>query len=90
MSNDVITRATINGVLSAGESLSGQVSPSAEEPKKINGQLTVPSSRYVIERDYELLENKPSVNDVVLIKNKTFDELGLNALSNSELEALLS
>lgn len=39
--------------------------------------------------NYENLVNKPSINDVVLIGNKTFEELGLIALSNLEIETLL-
>lgn len=45
------------------------------------------------ENDYNKLENKPSINEVVLIGNRTSDELNLqdhmDAISNSELAALL-
>lgn len=39
--------------------------------------------------DYESLENKPSIEGVVLLDNKTFEDLGLAPLSNEELEELL-
>lgn len=39
--------------------------------------------------DYNDLENKPSIEDVTLIGNKTFEELTLVNLSNEELEVLL-
>ena len=39
--------------------------------------------------DYENLENKPSIEGIVLLDNKTFEELGLTPLSNEELEELL-
>lgn len=48
--------------------------------------------------NYEYLYNKPSINNVTLIKNKTLDELGIQqkgnypdqALSNLEIEELLN
>lgn len=40
--------------------------------------------------DYELLINKPKVEGVTLIGNKTFEDLTLEGLSNSEIETLLS
>lgn len=38
--------------------------------------------------DYEKLSNKPSINDVMLIGNKTFEELGDRNLSNLEIKAI--
>ena len=40
--------------------------------------------------DYENLLHKPSIEDVTLIGNKTFPELNLDALTNMEIEILLS
>lgn len=39
--------------------------------------------------DYEKLKNKPRLNGVELIGDKSFEDVGLVALSNSELEKLL-
>ena len=39
--------------------------------------------------DYEELKNKPKINEVELKGNKEFEDLGLSALSNIELENLL-
>lgn len=39
--------------------------------------------------DYEKLKNKPRLNGVELVGNKSFEDVGLVALSNSELEKLL-
>ena len=36
--------------------------------------------------DYELLDNKPSINDVTLIGNKTLDELGIQPIGNYALK----
>lgn len=40
--------------------------------------------------DYDKLGNKPSIENVVLQGDKTFSALGLNALTNSEIESLLT
>lgn len=39
--------------------------------------------------DYEKLKNKPQINGVELIKNKSFDDLGMSSITNQELEYLL-
>ena len=36
--------------------------------------------------NYNSLTNKPSINDVELVGNKTFDELGDHTLSNLEIK----
>jgi hypothetical protein len=49
-------------------------------------------------KNYNLLENKPKINDVILQGDKTLDELGVQPkgnyadeiLTNSEIEALLN
>lgn len=40
--------------------------------------------------DYELLLNLPQIEDVKLIGNKTFEDLGLTALTAAEVEAVLT
>lgn len=40
--------------------------------------------------DYNALSNKPSIEAVTLVGNKTFSDLGLDSLTNSEIEALLT
>ena len=39
--------------------------------------------------DYNNLINQPKINEVKLIGNRTLEELGLNTISNMELEELL-
>lgn len=100
MSDAFITRDTISGILSSDGSLNGslttcdplvgRVSTSEiSDPEQLDGYLSIPRYRYLYEKDYEQLDNKPSVNSVTLINDKSFDELGLNAISNTELENLL-
>lgn len=40
--------------------------------------------------DYELLLNLPQIEDVKLIGNKTFEDLGLTVLTAAEVEAVLT
>ena len=39
--------------------------------------------------DYEVLDNKPSIEGVELIGDKTFEDLSLEGITNSELENML-
>lgn len=39
--------------------------------------------------DYNELDNKPQVNGVTLIGNKTNEQLNINAISNTEIEEIL-
>ena len=39
--------------------------------------------------DYEKLKNKPQINGVELIHNKSFSDLGMDIISNQELEDML-
>ena len=39
--------------------------------------------------DYEKLKNKPRINGIELVKNKSFDDLGMSSITNQELEDLL-
>lgn len=40
-------------------------------------------------KDYEQLENRPSINGQELIGNKTFEELGEETISNQELKDII-
>ena len=39
--------------------------------------------------DYEKLKNKPQINGVELVQNKSFSDLGMDIISNQELEDML-
>lgn len=57
-----------------------------------NHEYTVGSEEKVMvsgTSDYEKLKNKPRLNGVELVGDKSFEDVGLVALSNSELEKLL-
>lgn len=42
------------------------------------------------ENDYEQLKNKPKIESVTLSGNKTFEDLGLSSISNTDLMDLLT
>lgn len=39
--------------------------------------------------DYDLLKNKPQIESVELIGNKSFNDLGLSHISNMQIEQIL-
>lgn len=39
--------------------------------------------------DYEQLDNLPQINDITLIGNKSFEDLGAYALTNVEIENII-
>lgn len=43
----------------------------------------------VTSTNYETISNKPQIEGTTLIGNKTFEDLGLHILTNSELEEIL-
>ena len=43
----------------------------------------------VLENDYEKLHNKPSINGVELIKDKSLEDIGCIPMKNSEILSLI-
>lgn len=60
----------------------------AEEPQDIG--LSVNEQIVGGSTDYSQLRNKPQINNVELVDNKTFDDLGLSGLSNIDIENILT
>ena len=73
---------SLSGQMSA-EILSGSLNADAS----MSGTLKMADR--VIEKDYEKLVNKPSINGVELIKDKSFEELGDHVLTNFEILELM-
>jgi hypothetical protein len=55
-----------------------------------NAALNVGSTTVVSVNDYNDLRNKPSIEGVELIGDKSFEELNLQRLTNTELENMLT
>ena len=68
-----ISAATMSGSLNADASMSGNLKMADR----------------VIEKDYEKLVNKPSINGVELIQDKSFEDLGDHVLTNFEILELM-
>lgn len=66
------------------ESLIGTMSADGN----MRGTLNLPRSGGTT--DYEELDNKPQIEGVTLIGNKTFEELTLIHLTNLEIESMLT
>ena len=84
-----MSRVIIDGTLSGSLSPVGTLSGTLSSAPTLNGGLTVPRSAPGA-NDYERLNNKPSIESVELIGDKTFEDLGLEAIDNTELMDLLT
>lgn len=68
-----ISSASVSGEMSVSQSMSGILNKAAS----------------VYEKDYEKLNNKPRINGVELVQDKSFEDLGDNILSNFEILELM-
>ena len=71
-------------------SLSGSISV-ATMSGSLNADTGMSGSLNMAERvyDYEKLHNKPSINGVELVQDKSFEELGDHVLTNFEILELM-
>ena len=72
----------LTGQISA-VSMSAALSASAE----MSG--TLKQADRVVEKDYETLINRPSINGVELIKDKSLEDIGCIPMKNSEILSLI-
>ena len=63
------------------------VSGSLNTDMGMSGDLKM--AERVYENDYEKLKNKPSVNGVELVQDKSFEDLGDHVLTNFEILELM-
>ena len=73
-------------------SLSGNISAvsvsgSLNADTGMSGDLKM--AERVYENDYEKLKNKPSINGIELVQDKSFEELGDHVLTNFEILELM-
>ena len=69
--------------------LSEDIGMSVSGPETV--RMTIASGTSITTNsDYEALLNKPQIESVTLEGNKSFDDLGLSSLTNSEILAALS
>lgn len=65
----------------------GQLVGSLSGKQKINGTVQKAATSY--EKNYETLDNKPSINSHTLIGDSNFEDIGLHFMTNVELKELL-
>lgn len=73
---------SISGNISAAK-----MSGSLNADTGMSGDLKM--AERVYENDYEKLKNKPSINGVELVQDKSFEELGDHVLTNFEILELM-
>lgn len=61
----------------------GEIKGTITSKQSLKGELTSPKS--VGASDYEELTNKPSIENVILVGDKTFEDLGLHEASNQDI-----
>lgn len=74
---------TLTGEVNAVEEVDGEISSEGE----LEGDVEIPMS--VVEKDYRLLENLPSINGTTLVGDNNFENIGLHFMTNVELQNLL-
>ena len=80
---DIVVKKNVDGDLSPLSSISGDITRSPN----INGTITWGNGLGT--KDYNKLINKPQIESVELIGDKTFEELGLSALSAADILNIL-
>ena len=93
----------ISGVLSTPDNLEGLLSNATLRgiPVELRIEGTTLQWKYLDDDEwtslidistisYETLQNLPQINGIELIGNKTFEDLGLTALSSREIESVLT
>ena len=73
---------SLSGSISAAK-MSGSLNADAG----MSGNLKM--AERVYENDYEKLKNKPSINGVELVQDKSFEDLGDHVLTNFEILELM-
>ena len=71
----------------SGNTSAASVSGSLNADTGMSGDLKM--AERVYENDYEKLKNKPSINGVELVQDKSFEELGDHVLTNFEILELM-
>lgn len=63
----------------------GNAGPTVKASLQVNGPISAGGTS-----DYERLRNKPAIENVELVGNKSFEELGLEGMENTEILKLFN
>ena len=72
----------VNGKVVTKQNVNGKVNTK----QSISGRVDMPSGGA---RDYNLLSNKPSIEDVTLVGNKSMSDFGDRHISNLEIQEII-
>lgn len=91
----IISTADIDSSIENTQNLLGTMSGSQADKGITNIYLNgieqeVSGKVAYLDATYEMLEDKPKINSVELKDNKSFEDLGANALTNTEIENLIN
>lgn len=75
-------KETINGTVTSSGSIDGNVSSRGDIGAGIQ------RAKYVGTKDYEALENKPSINTITLIGDLSFEALGLLPITTEMIDEI--
>lgn len=85
------SNAAMPKTISVAAVMSNDVQSAMGISKNINASSNVTTEiRHNTVSDYDLLSNKPQINSVTLQGNKMLPEIGVDSISNMELEHLLT
>ena len=75
--------ASLTGTISGTDTVSATITPQ----ERLRGSIR--ASDFVFENDYDLLENKPMIEEHILNGNSTLDDIGAHNISTIELLNIL-
>lgn len=89
----------VTGIVSEQQTLTATIKNQSEitgvvsQPKTVAVTMaatSISSGSMATTGDYNFLINKPSIEGVTLVGNKTYEELNMNHLTNMEIESMLT
>ena len=88
--NPMITWTTISSVVNTSTNAADDytLSQYKEAQKELEEMIDI--ARDVLVLDYEELVNKPSIEGVELVKNKSFSQLGMDRATNEDIDTILA
>lgn len=82
----MVNYGNMTGKLSSNGKLSGSLS---NNHGSLSASLRSTNGGTVTEKDYNKLDNKPSINTHILVGDSNFEDIGLHFMTNVELQQLL-
>lgn len=91
LNGELINSVELNGEISTKTELTGELTHDVDLVGKVGSTVELSGSIATTSdgtRNYDYLYNKPQINSVELVKNKSFEDLGMNEITNTELNEM--